>query len=196
MKQIAQGAEAIIYEKKETILKKRVAKGYRIKELDRKLRTARTQREAKLLKKLQDVGVHVPHVIKSEDSILEIEKINGSTLRDILDGKNCEAYCEAVGKEVALMHKANTIHGDLTTSNMIANGRVTLIDFGLGFVSTKVEDKAVDVHLFKQALASYHQGIFEKAYKAFVKGYQYRESKHVLQRLEIVEKRGRYKGKK
>ena len=44
---------------------------------------------------------------------------------------------------------------------ILKNGKVYFIDFGLGFFSNKTEDKAVDLHLLKQALESKHYQIFE-----------------------------------
>jgi len=71
MRLITEGAEASIYLDKRTILKKRHKKGYRIKELDEKLRTFRTKREAKIMDKLRKMGVAVPKLITvSEKTIL------------------------------------------------------------------------------------------------------------------------------
>ena len=47
---IAQAAEAIIIQKENLIIKKRIKKSYRISELDEKIRKLRTRNEAKLLK--------------------------------------------------------------------------------------------------------------------------------------------------
>ena len=73
-------------------------------------------------------------------------------------------------------------------------GKVYFIDFGLGFQSPKVEDKAVDLHLIKQALEAKHPLVHQKAFKAVLKGYKssINQSK-VIKQLEAVEKRGRYK---
>ena len=62
----------------------------------------------------------------------------------------------------------------------------------------KIEDKAVDLHLFKEALESKHSGIWEKSYKAALDSYENKalDGKDVLERIKIVEKRGRYKQKK
>ncbi len=89
------------------------------------------------------------------------------------------------------MHKANVVHGDLTTSNLILKKKVYLIDLGLGDSTQRIEDKAVDLHLFKECLVSKHHNIWEKSWQAFLKGYKL---KNVLARLEIIEKRGKYKG--
>ena len=93
---------------------------------------------------------------------------------------------------IATMHSGDSIHGDMTTSNMmikpkipierqLAGGSVKtsakeiaqsgelgdlyLIDFGLSYVSGKVEDKAVDFYVLKRAFISTHPGseeLFEK----------------------------------
>jgi Kae1-associated kinase Bud32 len=81
---------------------------------------------------------------------------------------------------------------------MVFNKEIYFIDFGLSFFSRKIEDKAVDLHLLKEALESKHSGIWEKSYKAALEGYLKNASdgKEVLKRIKIVEKRGRYKHKK
>ena len=74
------------------------------------------------------------------------------------------------------------------------NPVIFFIDFGLGYFNGKYEDKAVDIHLLKQALEAKHFKHWEKLYKEFEKGYKdYKEAKKVFQRLKTVEKRGRYK---
>ena len=72
--------------------------------------------------------------------------------------------------------------------------KVYFIDFGLGFQSIKVEDKAVDLHLLKQSLEAKHFKHWEILFNDFLKGYsKSKEEDKILQRLKIVEKRGRYK---
>ena len=75
-----------------------------------------------------------------------------------------------------------------------SSGKLYFIDFGLGYESTKPEDKAVDLHLIKQALEAKHFKHYEKYWKAILAGYRTSaNSKIVLNRLEKVEGRGRYK---
>ena len=77
---------------------------------------------------------------------------------------------------------------------ILKDNKVYFIDFGLGFISNKIEDKAVDLHLLKQALQSKHYKIYEKGFNYILEGY--RKSKNfenTIKRLEKVEKRGRYK---
>jgi len=79
-------------------------------------------------------------------------------------------------------------------SDSEASGKVFFIDFGLGFHSDRIEDKAVDLHLISQALQAKHSLIYEKAFKAVLLGYRSSKNyKKTIRRLEIVEKRGRYK---
>lgn len=200
---IARGAEAIIISKDSVLIKKRIEKGYRIKTIDDKLRKLRTRQEARLLEKASSV-INVPKVAKVDEKEKEVflENIIGQKLSDYLNlfplNKQKEIL-KNVGQEVAKLHDTDIIHGDLTTSNMILtkecrNDAVYFIDFGLGFKSTREEDKAVDIHLLKQALEAKHYQHHKILFEEFLKGYKKsKNSKKVLERLEKVEARGRYK---
>ncbi|PWN20862.1 hypothetical protein BCV69DRAFT_290135 [Microstroma glucosiphilum] len=83
-----------------------------------------------------------------------------------------------VARQLALMHAADVIHGDLTTSNMMVRSEaavaplatqsslpvpasvhqkeVLLIDFGLSHTSPAAEDKAVDLYVLQRAFTSTH----------------------------------------
>ena len=199
MKFIAQGAESKLFLSKYRIIKDRFRKTYRIKEIDDRLRKSRTKREAKILDKLKKIGFPIPRLIKTnETDTLEIQYIKGKLLKNILDNDNCISLGKEIGGKVAILHTNNIIHGDLTTSNMILNKEIYFIDFGLSFFSEKIEDKAVDLHLLKEALESKHSEIWEKSYKSVLEGYAKKavDGKDVLERIKLVEKRGRYKGKK
>ncbi len=187
MKLIAQGAEAKIYQSGDKIVKDRISKSYRIKQIDDRLRKTRTKAEAKLLSRASRAGLPVPKVLETGETKLEIELIDGLKLRDILTPE----HCKEIGRLLLKLHKEDLVHGDLTTSNMILKeGKIYFIDFGLGQNSRKTEDKAVDIHLFKECLKSKHFEIWQKCWKEFLTGYK---NKDVLKRLEIVERRGRYK---
>jgi len=196
METIALGAEAVLYKEKDRLIKKRISKGYRIKEIDEKIRKTRTRSEAKILNKLS----FAPKVLSSDDKqmTIEMEFIKGDLLRDVLDSfnfKKRKEVCEKIGKQIAEMHNQNIIHGDLTTSNMILKDeKIYFIDFGLGFSSLRVEDKATDLRLLKQALESKHYKCFEESYKSILKSYKNKEVLDWL--INKVEKRGRYKRKK
>ena len=197
---IQQGAEAKIILSNNFIIKDRTKKSYRIPELDDKIRKLRTRSEAKLLNKASKI-IPIPDVIKVNEKAKEIriEFIDGKKLSDHLDNfplKKQKEICRSIGKNTAMLHDADVIHGDLTTSNMILkDNKIYFIDFGLGFNSHKFEDKAVDIHLLRQALEAKHFEHWETLFKEVLKAYsKSKDSKIVLERLKAVEKRGRYKG--
>ena len=201
MKILARGAEAIIYKEKSNLIKHRISKGYRYPELDEKLRKLRTRQEAKILEKLHNSKIaNVPKVILVDEinKTLELENIKGKKLADYLEKLNLKKVCDQLGNSIARVHSAGIIHGDLTTSNMILsskNNKVYLIDFGLGFHSSRVEDRAVDLHVLKEALQARHPSIYEKAFSLIVDSYKKHSSQatQTLSQLARVEKRGRYK---
>jgi TP53 regulating kinase-like protein len=194
MNLIDSGAEAVIRSNGNLIEKERIPKSYRIKEIDEMLRSKRTQREAKVLQKLQSLNFPSPKLESINDSTILMKHIPGQKLRDVLY-QDPLGLGRDVGRKVGMLHSNDIIHGDLTTSNMILDKEVHFIDFGLSNFSKKVEDKAVDLHLLRQALESKHHRHWEQAFKAILEGYQQTNPKavEVLQRLEKVERRGRNK---
>lgn len=193
---IYEGAEAKIHYKDGTVIKERIQKLYRHESIDHVIRRTSTRREAKLLQKAAN-HIPVPEVFESCDKkmIIKMEFIEGKKLRDAMEEVNKKKIFTKVGKKIAKLHNEQIIHGDLTTSNILIQDKVYFIDFGLGFVSTKIEDKAVDLHLIKKALHSKHYKHAKECIEFIVEGYK-KESKDfdaVMKRLEKVEKRGRYK---
>jgi len=79
--------------------------------------------------------------------------------------------------------------------NQINNFKIYLIDFGLGFHSKKIEDKAVDLHLLQQALNAKHFKIADKCFKTILKNYKPDNYKLIIERIKVIESRGRYKKK-
>ncbi len=198
MKIIKQGAEALIKLNKNRIIKERIKKNYRIEEIDHKIRKFRTRREGNILKKA--VFVNVPKVYNIDDKkmIIEMEYIKGVLLKEFLNKNNLNEIlkiAEKIGKEIAKLHDKDIIHGDLTTTNIIINSDdIYFVDFGLGSFSNKIEDKAVDLYLLKQALTSSFPQISEQIFKIMLEGYALNKNhKEILERLKKVEKRGRYK---
>ena len=147
---------------------------------------------------------------------INLEFIPGDRLSQTLNSypeKKQLSTMQKLGHQVAKLHANSIIHADLTTSNVIlyrptseathkrsdpqakrpTSEATYLIDFGLSYISTKTEDKTVDLHLMKQALEAKHFQNAKKLFIAFKKGYQWKDSKKILERLIIVEKRGRYK---
>jgi Kae1-associated kinase Bud32 len=76
------------------------------------------------------------------------------------------SVAKSVGVAIGKLHDAEIVHGDLTTSNMIAKQEssgelgtgVVLIDFGLGMMKPTQEDKAVDLYVLERAFISTHPG--------------------------------------
>ncbi|MBT4165599.1 Kae1-associated serine/threonine protein kinase [archaeon] len=209
---VQQGAEAVISLVDGKIVKERVEKGYRLKELDNKLRLRRTRGEAKILGKLSKV-IDVPLVVEVDKFEIKMEFIDGMKLSEELENLDWREVCKKIGFLVGRMHDVGIVHGDLTTSNMIwkdgsegenglSGGKVYFIDFGLGFHSDKIEDKAVDLHLLKQALGAKHYGIAEGGegdekgkggFEMVLEGYGADKRDEIIKRIEVIEKRGRYK---
>ena len=181
----------------EPIFRKSVQIGVFLKKHN-KLRKSRTRREAKVLNKLESIDFPAPrlHAMCDQAMELRMDMVNGNKLRDVLF-QNPVALSEELGKKIGIMHAHDIIHGDLTTSNMILDSEIKFIDFGLSFFSAKEEDKAVDLHLLRQALESKHHEVWEKCFEAALKGYKKGnpDFSPVLTRLEKVEARGRNKHK-
>ncbi len=336
LKLLQQGAEAKIFlnEKDNLIIKDRISKSYRIPELDKKIIKQRTKAEKKLLEKASKI-INSPNPLPlKEINIIRMPFIEGKKLSDTLNDFSLEKQkqiMKKIGESVSKLHKADIIHGDLTTSNMILVGdksskmnnfnrlilelkklnlpnneyavfgsgplairgireskdidiivklklwnmlakkypiknkkisigsidityeklspwsgninnlidnaevidgirfltlsdtikwkkaygrekdkrdiqliekyqfdkdfQIFLIDFGLGYISKKVEDKAVDLHLLKQALEAKHFAHWKELFEEFQKVYSkdYTESKQIFERIIAVEKRGRYR---
>ena len=189
---ILQGAEAEVEIKENSVLKRRPRKNYRHESIDSRLREERTETEVKLMKEARKHGVKVPEIKGSSESRIEMDRIKGNMLKQVLE--NDIEKIEKLGENIALLHDIDIVHGDLTTSNALVDGKVYLIDFGLSYRSQRVEDKAVDIHLLKQVLNSSHPEVADKAWESFIEGYNsYEESDKVLEQLKDVESRGRYK---
>ncbi len=193
---LAQGAEAIISLNNNQITKNRIKKSYRLPVLDEKLRKRRTKSEAKIINKLRSI-INVPKIISADQNKIIMEYINGKKLSDNLDDlENKNEIAEQIGKEIAKLHDNDIIHGDLTTSNMIykeKENQVYFIDFGLGFHSKRIEDKAVDLHLIRQALEAKHFLYWKQLFEHIIKGYDSKDKNKILEQLKKVEARGRYK---
>ncbi len=206
---LAQGAEAIIYSHDSIVTKDRFEKKYRHPELDKRLRKARTRREAKILTKLGEAQFPVPQMLSMDDKSMKVqmERVPGDTVKVVIDalekqGKEKEylALCKEIGEKIGALHNKGIAHQDLTTSNMIMHAEkeeVYFIDFGLSFFSDKTEDYAVDLHLLRHALESRHYRIWKECFDAVVEGYTHTNlnAEATLSRLKKVEQRGRNKAK-
>ncbi|NOX71572.1 MAG: Kae1-associated serine/threonine protein kinase [Candidatus Micrarchaeota archaeon] len=206
MKEIIQrGAEAVLYrdtlDGKEVVIKERIPKNYRIKELDEEIRSQRTRREVRLLERAHANRVPVPRIERAEKFRIVMDFIEGSKVKDILndvDHNERSRICKDMGTIVSKLHNIGIIHGDLTTSNFIVKkdtDDVVLIDFGLGKFERKIESKAVDLHLLFEALKSTHFSVLDDAWKSVLEAYRRDcdEWNEIEKRIEQIKKRRRYK---
>jgi TP53 regulating kinase-like protein len=214
------------------IVKERAKKGYRVPELDAKLTKSRLIQESRCVSKARRAGLDVPCIYSVDVSTGRIimERVEGKTIKEIIfelhdsgaaagaagddddgggGGGNSEValrLAELIGEGVAKIHDAELIHGDLTTSNIMARAdadfgssgvgirldSVVFIDFGLASSRPSTEDKAVDLYVLERAFSSTHPDS-EYLVKRIIE--QYRQSSRkqglVLQKLEEVRLRGR-----
>ncbi len=204
---LKKGAEASLYianwNDRRVIFKTRLPKKYRHAELDNKIRIYRTVHEPQLMSEAKKSGVPTPFVfqVDTKNSVITMEYIEGKQVKQlmgILPVTERERMCIKIGELVGRLHKHGVIHGDLTTSNMIVNfeGRIFLVDFGLGEKNTELEAKGVDLHLMKRALESAHFQFAEECFAAVVKGYANVvgevETREMLKKISEIERRGRY----
>ena len=199
---LKRGAEAELrrttYLGREAVEKVRVPKGYRLPALDDELRRARIRREATLMGEARKAGVSVP-ILYDIDLVgdrLVMEFVDGPTAKTILDqgGKDAAATCRKIGESIARLHRADIVHGDFTTSNMIVrDGRLVLIDFSLGEKTASVESKGVDLRLLTEALTSAHARgpqYLEVVLRAYHRAYP--KAAEVIAKAKEIRERGRY----
>jgi TP53 regulating kinase and related kinases len=195
---IKRGAEADVYlinwYGKKAISKIRVAKAYRHNFLDHEIRRHRTIHEAIMISAAKKTGVISPF-------IYFIDVLHAEIIMEFIEGINVKevvtpGLCSKIGLYAGLLHDNNIIHGDLTTSNFIISKKIVLIDFGLSYYSSRLEDKAVDIRLIKQVFSSAHKSIYEDAYRSFIKGYSQiagkKKTEKILEKVMEIERRGRY----
>ncbi|MFP3290368.1 MAG: KEOPS complex kinase/ATPase Bud32 [Nitrososphaeria archaeon] len=200
-KLISRGAEADIYIGKwgflDAVYKIRVKKPYMAEDLDVFLRKSRTIREAKMLRAARSF-IPTPYVfyVGLKTYTIVMQFIEGQVMKNIIESKPELSY--VAGQYLAKLHNNGIAHGDPNTSNMlldIKRNTWLMIDFGLSYYTERIEDYAVDFHLFKEILNVQHVDVYEQALSAFSDGY-FSASKitkdKFLNKVEEIEKRGRY----
>ena len=201
------GAEADLYLSWlgpwEVIIKRRVPKKYRNRELDSRIRRERTAREAMALHQARTVGVRTPVVLELDlqQTSITMTRVEGVVVRnnlDSIDSNTARRVFHELGWQIGLLHKAGIIHGDLTTSNIIVStkGVPYVFDFGMSSHSFETEDRGVDIHLLKKSIATSHSINPEPCAKAVFGGYKISagvdEARRSFGKAAEVSRRGRY----
>ncbi len=200
MEELILGAEAKIflseYLGRRAIIKRRVPKKYRIPEVDFEIRKERTVHEARIMKRVRELGIPTPIIYDVDKAECEIvmEYIEGTPLKElILRGER--KHLLLLGKQVGRMHKNGIIHGDLTPLNVILSkdSRLVMIDFGLSEISEDDIMRAIDLRVLKESLKSLRDD-YEKMFEKFLEGYkeEFEGWPSVIEKLEEIEKMGRY----
>lgn len=202
MQIIKQGAEAILYlenfENHQVLVKERIPKKYRLKEIDEKLRKERTKKEVKLLTEARKFGIETPPLIDVSENKIVMQFIDGKTVKEFFYSANEEEVAKVsqqIGRIIGLLHSNGIIHGDLTTSNMLMkDGKIFLIDFGLGEFSRRIEDQGVDLNLFEEAIMATHFKLYPLIWQNVIDAYkkEYKDANEVLMKVQEIEKRARY----
>jgi TP53 regulating kinase-like protein len=204
---IKKGAEASLFladwHGRRVVFKKRLPKKYRHEKLDLVIRNYRTVHEPQLMHDAKAAGVPTPTIfmVDVKNATIIMEFVEGQQVKQLLDslsGSKRHNLCVEIGKLIAKLHSCDVIHGDLTTSNMIlsSDGRIFLVDFGLGDKSVEIESRGVDLHLLKRALQSTHYQFAEECFVAVLEGYMSvlgaDAGERILEKVMEIEKRGRY----
>jgi TP53 regulating kinase and related kinases len=204
---LKKGAEANLYLTQwhghQVIIKHRQPKTYRPAQLDSWIRHQRTTREPQLMHEAKLAGVPTPLIflVDVENAVIVMEYVKGQQVKKVLDSATAterHALCLTIGELIGKLHGYGVVHGDLTTSNMIlcCDGKVYLIDFGLGEKTVELEAQGVDLHLLKRALESTHFEFAGECFKAVIEGYAnvlgQDAKERVLEKIREIEKRGRY----
>lgn len=197
MRLLFKGAESNIYltkwYNKKAISKIRIPKIYRQRMLDDDLRKRRTISESRMITLVKEFGLRTPYIYFVDPLRAEIvmEFISGIRASKVLTS----SICFDIGKFVSTLHSFNIIHGDVTPSNFIVNRKITMIDMGLSFYSTRKEDKAMDIRLFKEILKSTYHSSYSEFFESFLDGYRSINSKElekILKRIDEIDSRKRY----
>jgi len=144
------------------------------------------------ISKIHDAGlIHGDLTTSNMILVKDNEKSNSNNGRKLNSPKDVSAL--KTNKRKNMMESVLERHQSASQSEP-KNFKVFFIDFGLGFHSLKIEDKAVDLHLLRQALEAKHFKNWKTLFKSVLTGYSKSEDyKKVIEQFKKVESRGRYK---
>ncbi len=196
MELISEGAEAKIYATallgEDAVVKRRLPKSYRVRQLDDALRRQRTKTEARALALASLAGVKTPVLLLVDDFDIYMGRLRGTNLNKMLErgisAGRLETILFDIGAYAGRMHSAGIAHGDYTPANiMVCDSIAYVIDFGLSSTMSSVEEMALDLLLMKRSLSS-------AEFSSFMAGYRkaYNASNRTEGRLNAIERRGRY----
>ena len=176
-------------------------KNYRNCYLDSILRKKRTISEARALCNARLSGINVPTLlhIDIKNTTLILEYIPGTPVKLLSNKGEFLDSVKKLGEQVRRLHHTNIIHGDLTTSNAVFTDlrNIFILDFGLSKVSHSLEDKAVDLLVFKRVLESTHYLWYLDSWQSFTSAYFNSAPPQIRKKLEKriidIQKRARYK---
>lgn len=203
MRLLRRGAEAELYQTTflglPAVLKKRIVKRYRHPTIDQSLRTSRLRTEARLLQEARRIGLRVPLIydLDPEENHLVLEHVRGPRFKEHFaraGPKERLRLARELGAAVALLHRHDLVHGDLTTSNILLTPQgLCFLDLSMGERSEELEAKGVDLHLLIEAFHSAHPECGREL-DAALSSYRraYRDGARVIAKAEEIARRGRY----
>ncbi len=207
MQRFHRGAEADLFLTEigpwKAVVKRRVRKKYRIPQLDQRIRSGRTIREANALSDAKRAGVRAPSVLSvdMEDFAFAMSFVDGELARSCLDQlprREQSRVLYAIGQQVGALHEAGLVHGDMTTSNIIIsrNGLPFMLDFGMSSHSSDPEDRGTDLHLLQRSISTSHALDSRRSEKLIREGYRRefgdRQASISFLRQREIARRGRY----
>jgi TP53 regulating kinase-like protein len=183
------------------VVKQRFKKRYRHPALDAKLTAQRLKQEVRSMLRARKLGVPTPTLlhVDMDTACIYMERVPGVAVKAALGGPGAggeaggpglgpaaaEALVREMGVLVARLHDGGVVHGDLTTSNVMAApaaagadggaaapARLVLIDFGLSSFSSLPEDRAVDIYVLERAFSSAHAQDGPRLFEAFLESYR------------------------
>ncbi len=200
------GAEADLYVAHagpwKVVIKKRNPKQYREATLDASIRRERTIAESSIIHESRLAGVKVPSLIAVDldNTSIVMTFVDGILARDGLDAMSPtgrKKFFIDLGRQVGLLHSGGIVHGDLTTSNIIASQDVPfLLDFGMAHRSSQLEDQAVDLHLLQRSISTSHTSKPSACISSLASGYRKtlgdQVARMVWRKATEISRRGRY----
>lgn len=198
------GAESRIsrsdFHGRSVVLKERIRKRYRNRDLDLALRNSRARNEIIVMASIEESGCSVPIIydFNPRGPVTTLGMIPGITLAEFLRSNSRElniSLMRDLGKFVGLFHLKGVSHGDLTTSNIMVGVKNMpyFIDCSFGKSDSTLNDMASDIFLFRESLRSLHSDTGE-LFSAFSLSYSKINGNHdkIFEEVEKIESRRRY----